>query len=73
MPDYRIYRIEEDGHIAHRPLVVTCDSDEEAVENARKYLDGMPLEVWRLDRCVSRLDPEKISTASPKRSQLTLA
>jgi hypothetical protein len=59
MPDYRIYRIEEDGRIAHLPIVITCATDEEAIERARDCVDGLAVELWRRDRLIRRFGPEK--------------
>ena len=57
MPDYRIYRIDDDGHVKHVPIIVACGTDEEAIEQARQYVDGVAIEVWRLDQVIGRLDP----------------
>ena len=59
MPGYRIYRVDEEGHIKGLAHEVTCDTDEQAVELARQYIDGLAIEVWNRARLVKRLDPDK--------------
>jgi coenzyme F420-reducing hydrogenase alpha subunit len=62
-----IYRIEEDGHIKQAPIVIACDTDEQAIERARQYVDGEAIEVWDLDRVVGRLDPHNCNRAETGR------
>jgi hypothetical protein len=45
MPDYRVYKI-KNNHIADAPVVVTCDSDREAIQQAKKLVDGHDVELW---------------------------
>jgi len=45
MPDYRIYKI-KNNHVADAPVVVTCDSDREAIQQAKKLVDGHDVELW---------------------------
>jgi hypothetical protein len=58
MPDYRIYRIDDEGHVRGCPAVVTCETDEQAIEHASIYRNGMALEVWDGGRLVRRLEPQ---------------
>jgi hypothetical protein len=58
MVDYRIYIIGADGHF-YRSVLLDCMNDEEAVEQAKKQLDGHDIELWQLDRKVAMLDHEK--------------
>jgi hypothetical protein len=54
MPAYRAYLIDkDDGVESFKP--VEADSDEEALEAARQFVDGHDVEVWLLDRMVGRL------------------
>jgi hypothetical protein len=54
VPDYRAYTVGDDGHfIAHEPLV--CGNDEEAIENAKRFVDGHDIELWNGARLVIRL------------------
>jgi hypothetical protein len=54
MPDYRVYPV-KDKHIVGVPAVVTCDSDEEAIEKARPLVNGHDVEVWEGARQVGRI------------------
>jgi hypothetical protein len=55
MPEYRIYRLDQAGHIVAPPDVVDCETDEEAVATAQTRLDGLDLEVWQEARRVTTL------------------
>jgi hypothetical protein len=57
MPEYRIYTLSDGNKIAEPPRVVTCDNDQEAIEQATQLLDGHDIEVWAGARVVSRLRP----------------
>jgi hypothetical protein len=55
VPDYRIYVMSSGNHIEGMPSVVTCASDAEAIEVARRRLDGRDIEVWEGARAVTPL------------------
>jgi hypothetical protein len=55
MPDYRVYAVDEAGHISGMPLVIDCKDDKEAVERAKELKDGKALEVWLLDRRIAEI------------------
>lgn len=55
MPEYRIYSINADGHVASPPEIVECESDGEAADKARLLLDGKHLEIWDGTRRVAVL------------------
>ena len=59
MPSYRLYTLTPDEHIQTPPEVVECTDDEAAIERAKQVLDGHTIEVWRLSRCVIRLEPKR--------------
>lgn len=58
MPEYRLYKIGPDGHIAGPPPVVECQDDLIAIKEARKLLDGHDIEIWQGSRIVSYLVPD---------------
>ena len=58
MPEYRIYTVKKDGHLAGPPTVVDCLDDETAVNEAKQLLDELIVEVWQGARVVKRLEPE---------------
>lgn len=54
MPTYRAYLIDVDDRVAsYKP--VEADSDSEAMEAARRFVEGFDVEVWHLDRKIGRL------------------
>ena len=55
MPRYRAYLIETDNRV-HSYRAVDAESDEEALEAAKRLVDGHDVEVWLLDRMVGRLN-----------------
>jgi hypothetical protein len=58
MPDYRIYTLAEGGYIAWAPEVVDCANDSAAIEQAKKMLDGHPIQIWDGPRLVFVLNPD---------------
>jgi hypothetical protein len=46
MPTYRVYLIEESGHISAPPKLLVCEHDEAAIEQAKQFVDGVRVEVW---------------------------
>ena len=63
MPDYKIYTLEADGNLAQPPMVLGFENDQEALNHAKRQLDGHNLQVWRGSRLVTALkSPETPST-----------
>ena len=59
MADYRAYIVGSNGHFQDFK-VVDASTDEDAVESARKLVDGHDIEVWHLDRKLAVLkSPDK--------------
>ena len=58
MPTYRAYIIDGDDRVASYKLI-EADTDAEALNAARQFVDGYDVEVWHLDRKVGRLEREK--------------
>jgi hypothetical protein len=55
MAEYRAYAVGVDGHfIGFEPLI--CADDAEAIEKARRLVDGHDIELWNGVRFVVRLD-----------------
>ena len=58
MPTYRAYVIDRDDRVAsYKPI--EAETDAEALEAARQFVDGCDVEVWYLDRKIGRLEREK--------------
>jgi hypothetical protein len=55
MPYYRIFRVDQQGHVSRPATVVDCPDDDSARESAKAMLDGADLEVWQEKRLVARL------------------
>jgi hypothetical protein len=54
MTTYRAYLIDQnDRVVSFQPI--EAETDEEAVEAARLYVDGCDVEIWHLGRKVARL------------------
>ena len=45
MPEYRVYKI-KNNHVANAPVIITCDGDREAIQQAKKLVDGHDVELW---------------------------
>jgi hypothetical protein len=59
MAEYRIYRVDDKGHISQPPKVVDCESEQEAVEMAYRYFDRLAVEIWDGARFVIRLPAQE--------------
>ena len=46
VPAYRIYSINQAGHISGSPGIVECPDDQEAAQIAKLFIDGKDVEVW---------------------------
>ncbi|WP_152620966.1 hypothetical protein [Bradyrhizobium japonicum] len=55
MAIYRIYRMDQDGHVAGPADFVDCADDQKALVAALQYVDGMDIEVWDGARCVGKI------------------
>jgi hypothetical protein len=55
MPDYRVYLITEDNHIASAPIKIACDDDLMAVRQSQKLLDHHDIQLWEGRRLVTRI------------------
>ena len=54
---YRVYFVDRGAHIARPPVVVEC-KDEEVVQKARQFIDGLDVELWQGDRLDARFPHE---------------
>ena len=58
MPTYRAYLIDANNRVASfKPI--EADTDAEALQAARQFVDDCDVEVWDRDRKVGRLEPGK--------------
>ena len=54
MVDYRAYFVGSDGHFV-RFVGLSCSDDAEAIEQARRLIEGQDIEVWSGERFIIRL------------------
>jgi hypothetical protein len=60
MADYRVFFFDTNGHIAHPPKIVTCDTDGEALAKAaQELLDEHTVEVWEGGRLIAEIAPPR--------------
>jgi hypothetical protein len=57
MTDYRIYLLNDAGHVEAPPRIVRCNDDSTALRRARKFVENHPLEIWDLARHVGTIKP----------------
>jgi hypothetical protein len=57
MPAYRIYTLDDDGHIVGPPAVIDCPDDQAAIQEAKRTLDGKVIELWDGPRQIAKLAP----------------
>jgi hypothetical protein len=55
MAEYRAYTVGHDGHFIGFEALV-CADDAEAIEQAKRFVDGHDIELWSRDRLVTRLE-----------------
>jgi hypothetical protein len=54
MPDYRAFTVGADGHfVGFEPM--KCADDAEAIERAKRILNGQDIELWSGPRLVIRI------------------
>jgi hypothetical protein len=54
MTAYRVYFVDDTGHVAGPPKIVECADDNEALQKAKQLIDGKDLEVWEGPRLIAR-------------------
>lgn len=59
MVAYRLYRVDEHGRVLGPPQTIHCQNDEAVLVEARQYVDGKAIEVWRDCKQVGVLPAEE--------------
>ena len=59
MPEYRFYTLLTGDKIAGPATQVECSSDEEAISQAKKFINRLDIEVWQDARLIARLQPPR--------------
>jgi hypothetical protein len=57
MAEYRAYTVGSDGHFVGS-LALICADDAEAIERAKRFVDGHDIKLWSGDRFIIRLVPK---------------
>lgn len=55
MPDYRIYKLNEQGHVTGPALVLVCEKDADVIRKVESLIDGHDVEILERTRLVARL------------------
>jgi hypothetical protein len=59
MQTYRIYELDQRGHIVGPSQALACDTEQEALEQARRRAGALAIEIWRGTDLIARLEPAK--------------
>jgi hypothetical protein len=65
MLQYRIYSMNDVGHISAPSENIECADDQEAIQKAQQAVNGSDIELWEGDRLIVRFprdDPRKKRT-----------
>jgi hypothetical protein len=54
MEGYRLYFLDDHGHIRHAKDL-SCSSDQAAIEMVEQHRDGSDMELWQRDRLVKAI------------------
>jgi hypothetical protein len=54
MPFYRIYQLDEGGHISTPPEIVECADERDAISKAAQATNGKAVELWQGARFIVR-------------------
>jgi hypothetical protein len=63
MLDYRLYFLDEAGHI-QAVVELNCAGDAEAIRRAQTYADGRAMELWRRERWIRRFSGDRARSGS---------
>jgi len=46
MPTYRLFPVDEQGHVCDPPIIINAGTDALAIATAMQLVDGREIEVW---------------------------
>jgi hypothetical protein len=55
MPDYRIYKLNAQGHVTGPALILVCEKDADVIRKVKSLIDGHDVEILERSRLVARL------------------
>ena len=67
MSHYQAYMLDDAGCASGPAYQLVCDSDDEAIERARRLLGLQPFALWNADRLVLRLEGRRVRSTDPTR------
>ena len=56
MPHYRLYPLDERGHVCDPPQIIEAKTDADAIAQAMQLVNGHDLEVWDMARRVGLIE-----------------
>jgi hypothetical protein len=56
---YRIYRVDKDGHVVGPSVPVECNTDGDAIEEARKCGGWTAVELWKGAEMIHRFEADR--------------
>lgn len=56
MPTYRIFRVDAGGHIPGPSTIIECETEQQALQQARQLVDGLAVELWEGARMIRRFE-----------------
>jgi hypothetical protein len=56
MPLYRIYQLDENGHVSDPPKIIEARTAAVAIGQAKQMVGGYDLEIWNESRCVGKIE-----------------
>jgi|tagenome__1003787_1003787.scaffolds.fasta_scaffold15434826_1 hypothetical protein len=65
MASYRAYQV-QDGRILGEARILAADEDQEAIAQARSFVDGHDVELWTGNRLVTTLSSRERKNATPQ-------
>jgi hypothetical protein len=54
MPQYRLFSVDQHGHVVKPLEYVTCETDEEVIAKAKSMVDGLGIEICATSGLPSR-------------------
>jgi hypothetical protein len=54
-----LYRLDSDGRVFGPPRIVQCEDDDAVLIEARNYLDGHAIEIWRDNKRVGLIPADE--------------
>jgi len=51
---YRVYFIDRANHISRAPEIIEAADDQDASEQAKRFIDGQDIELWDRGRLIAR-------------------